>query len=330
MIADIVRYLNYLDTGLLVLVGLYAFGGLIAGLRKSMISFILLICLLLVLFTGLNFFSNLLLDVNFGVNYQGIYIDNFRSFLLNQIIEGVPNGSTIIVPGSEAYALTLTLMVTATRLILAFVGSILIIFIIEPVMRVIVKFLLAVFGDKPKEKQPKHHLMGAGVGFLKGLLVAAVIIVPLGGFASVVKELETQGQQVAVVQHMSLETTAADGGIEGLDDLFTIVEAIDNMRIRKMISYTEIAFDKPLDIYIFDQAMKMEQGGQSVPLREDLIQVIKIANVYMKYTKDGQDFDIYQVSAEDLTYIFDALKEMRRRLSSMFEPIKEPRQTSPE
>lgn len=296
------QYSYYLNIGLLAVLGLFVLGGLIAGLKRSLISFSLLVVLVVALFYTLNPLCNFLLDLEIGQ----MGITTFRELITNTIVDNVPEISTMMVEGNQVYELVMSLTVTVMRFIVFFVGSLLIIFIIEPFLRIFVRLI---FGVRRKSKR-RFRLVGAVVNGLKGLFIITLMLFPISGVFSVAKDLETV-VQVSGTQEMALLPMAQEDSNEELDELFEIIEIYDNLTVKKIINFSKFFLKKPLDEYIFNKTLRLKHNGKKAYLIDDLKEVVKVASVILKYTENGNSFDIYQVSAEDLTMVVNALKNIK-------------------
>ncbi len=296
------QYIYYLDLALLGILGLFVIGGLIAGVKKSLISFSLLILLVVGLYIGLNPICNLLLDVN--AEWMGI--TSFRDAIVSEITNNVPEISSLMIEGTAVYNLVMNITVTVMRLIVFFVGSLVIVFVIEPILRVIVKVIL---GVRKKKGQKKLRLLGAGVNFLKGVFILTLVFFPIGGSIGLVKELRTVIEETNE-QELALMPLAEGYVTDEYQEVFDLVEAFENLRFKKIINVSKFVLGKPLDEYIFNKTLMLKHEGKKSYIVDDLKEGLKIASIYLRYSENGE-FDIYQISEEDLTTIVESLKKIK-------------------
>ena len=296
------QYIYYLDLALLGILGLFVIGGLIAGVKKSLISFSLLILLVVGLYIGLNPICNLLLDVN--AEWMGI--TSFRDAIVSEITNNVPEISSLMIEGTAVYNLVMNITVTVMRLIVFFVGSLVIVFVIEPILRVIVKVIL---GVRKKKGQKKLRLLGAGVNFLKGVFILTLVFFPIGGSIGLVKELRTVIEETNE-QELALMPLAEGYVTNEYQEVFDLVEAFENLRFKKIINVSKFVLGKPLDEYIFNKTLMLKHEGKKSYIVDDLKEGLKIASIYLRYSENGE-FDIYQISEEDLTTIVESLKKIK-------------------
>lgn len=295
------QYIYYIDIGLLVFVGLFVLGGLIAGVKRSLISLVLLVSLVFGLYIMLNPLGNLLLDIEIGQ----FGISTIRESLIEGVVESVPQIASLMVEGNEVYEFFMSVAVTSMRLLLFFVGSLLIIFLIEPFLRLIVKAILGV-GRKTKRN---YRLLGAVVNGLKGLFILTMILFPISGLFGLAKEAQSLIEDNDLIE-MSLTTMDYEEEEQQSSEIFEIIDLYENLRVKKIINFSRFVFQKPLDEYIFNKTLLLTHNGKKIYFLEDVEKELKIVSIFFKYY-ENDSFDIYKVSEEDLTAVFDALKEIK-------------------
>ena len=127
----------------------------------------------------------------------------------------------------------------------------------------------------------KRRGWAAGLGLLRGALVAILLCTPITGLLSIVEEVEpeTVDMVLDIMGGDKNGNVAADTDSDLINWLFDLSEAYNDSAVGKTLSVPEYFLGKRLDDVFFDNVFKIETPTQTIYLREEIITLIQIANI---------------------------------------------------
>ena len=161
----------------------------------------------------------------------------------------------------------------------------------------------------------KRRGWAAGLGLLRGALVAILLCTPITGLLSIVEEVEpeTVDMVLDIMGGDKNGNVAADTDSDLINWLFDLSEAYNDSAVGKTLSVPEYFLGKRLDDVFFDNVFKIETPTQTIYLREEIITLIQIANILPEaYDPTASiPIDIWALDDQKQDELFDLLKQVK-------------------
>ena len=230
----------------------------------------------------------------------------------------------ILIEGTETYSLFMNVISMVVRGVYLIIGTVValglagLIRLISHIVELVIRSSKKKKADKqepetpvvteeitePVKKTPrismKYRLWGAGVGFVKSLLIVILICVPVTILTGVSDNLSEKSEN-------ALEEVMIGGSVENsmVDWIFDITESLDNNIF--------VTITKPFSKGLFDGSFKVKTDEGVVYLRTELNKLLEIADMVLPtYDKTkGIPFDIWALEEAELDVLFDALAESK-------------------
>ena len=326
---------------MILILALGALLGFLAGLKrelKCLTIFVVILGLMWVIFG-----SNASLDKNVMVGFSGVIKGMFQvpnelqtwreiSLYLGQNLLGLKE---ILKEGTETYSLYMNVVSTIVRGLFLVMGTVFA-FVLSGLVRFVSFIVRLIVRKCHKDKQetvkaeenvvtttdevekPKRKMigkrsvadraLGAGVGFLKSVLIVILICAPITGIISIVDTVDDDTVD-------AIEEITMGAQYEGsmIDWVFEVVHALDDSLFVDMLQSSEDILGKSISLSIFDSAFRVETDEGIVYVREELIKLIDIVDIVTP-TYDatkGIPFDIWKLSSEELDVLFDTIAESK-------------------
>ncbi|MBR2890764.1 MAG: hypothetical protein IKC22_00005, partial [Bacilli bacterium] len=169
----------------------------------------------------------------------------------------------------------------------------------------------------PKKYRPykKRRGLGAAIGVARAFLFVVLLCTPIAGLLSIVDEVErdTVDMVLDIMGGDTNGTVAAEGDTDMIDWLFELSDAYNDSAVGKTLKVPEYFLGKRLDDVFFDDLFKIETSTQTIYLREEIITLIKIANILPEaYDKTAAiPIDIWALDDAKQDELFDLLKQIK-------------------
>lgn len=281
--SNLSQYIDYVVIGVIAL-GLL--GGFIKGMFKSVYNLIVFVGLVLVGWIMMPKMVDFLLDYNisqYNFNFQGVAITTLREAAPAIIATYDETLGSMMVEGTESYALVFSLVYSVLRLAIMIVWLILV--------GTIFKFIFWIFYQiiKPrrrdKDGNKKHasftsRLGGGIVGVVHAAIFVLMLAIPFAGICSVgndiAKAVEDNKTEVAYrvnnnddIIFVELDNSTAQSIINDNKELFDFMANYRNSLLGTVGGLLKTE-GKSLDEYIFDKLFSFETEEEEIALRTEI------------------------------------------------------------
>ncbi|HBP25717.1 MAG TPA: hypothetical protein DD618_02035, partial [Acholeplasmatales bacterium] len=188
---DITQISTYFNYAILIMLGLGALGGFLAGMFKSVYNFCVFLGLLLIGWFLSPILTNFLMAFDISSVYPltifGINVTSINAFLLSFIELNYPQYAVLMVEGTETFALVSQLIFMAVRLVVIIVWLVLIYTVFKVLFWIVYQFVKPLHRTAEGKKTKKtmgSRLGGTVVGALSSLLTIMLLSIPLSGICS--------------------------------------------------------------------------------------------------------------------------------------------------
>ena len=174
--------------------------------------------------------------------------------------------------------------------------------------------VITVSENPKKVYRGKRRPWGALLGFLRGVFVCILLLTPIVGILSIVREVEPETVNMVVdMMGSDSKKTAANSDSEMANWLMDLSEAFENSAVNKVFKTPEYFFGKRLEDVFFDDLFTLKTETQTINLREDIITLIKVANILPPaYVKDADiPINIWLLDDVKQDELFDLLKQVK-------------------
>ncbi|MDP2425623.1 MAG: hypothetical protein Q8M70_04650, partial [bacterium] len=343
---DLVLYFNI---GFLAIVGFAVLGGLMRGLKKTLVSLISM-----VLFYGIFFFTiDMVVGFLYGMELPFIgqliamvmpnepALTSVTSFqqLVSVAIETFAGDSIQLSGMSEGVGELVTglgiFVVKIVYTILYFtVGLIL--------WKIVFGILSSIFISKPTKGSSNNPLLGGVVGAFKGVIAVFVSLIMLGGMVNVAQSILVIGAPLLEVEEptdlfhdpnrdviyqasytiIPLAEPTADDLATSIQSLQDLVNAFNDNLVVGFFNTITIAVQPdstiqvPLYLYLFDSVISFPFGDQKVALRHELAVFAAIGGIFLESefqtTQDPAD-----ITSDEILQMFTLLAQSNFVVSAM-------------
>ncbi len=330
---DITQISTYFNYAILIMIGLGALGGFLAGMFKSVYNFCVFLGLLLLGWFLSPLLTTYLMDFDissvYPLNISGIDVTSINAFLLSFIELNYPDYAALMAEGTETFALVSQLIFMVVRLVVIIVWLVLMYTVFKVLFWIVYQFVKPrhrTAEGKRTKKTMGSRLGGTLVGALKSLLTVMLLSIPLSGLCSLTSSVvgmlpaNETGDEAPYVMFLTsdgaiLRETAAPE-IPGFtaEQTDAVLAFMNNYRT----TYAGIASGllkvggQPIDEYAFDEIMSFTVGESQVKLRLEIQTALEVyttltSNIEGELTLEA----VMALDEETLTGIFEDISTLK-------------------
>lgn len=234
-------YIKYIILGLDIFTVLALVFLLLNGLANGFFKSLKKIICFLIPFIIFLFFVDTIVNVmlNFNISqYAATEFNTINEALINVFGEKI-YGSSVNFENTEVYSLISALVFSVMRLVVYFLGLLVIWLIISPLCRIVFSIFKAFFGSS-KGKKKKRRLLGLALGTVRCAIFLFVFTLPIYGMlttaSNVISSVENyEKEQVSSSQESELETVKNAINSSFVKQVFDIVKDKNGTSIQEKV-----------------------------------------------------------------------------------------------
>lgn len=265
-------YIKYIILGLDIFTVLALVFLLLNGLANGFFKSLKKIICFLIPFIIFLFFVDTIVNVmlNFNISqYAATEFNTINEALINVFGEKI-YGSSVNFENTEVYSLISALVFSVMRLVVYFLGLLVIWLIISPLCRIVFSIFKAFFGSS-KGKKKKRRLLGLALGTVRCAIFLFVFTLPIYGMlttaSNVISSVENyEKEQVSSSQESELETVKNAINSSFVKQVFDIVKDKNGTSIQEKV------LSKLLIIKLYDSKVEILSEVDSL---KSLIPIVK-------------------------------------------------------